>query len=75
MITSADGACDFERERAEPNTWCENALESGPCRVVGDDVDGVPLQPGLELEPGVPEEGGRAGLVAMGALKLKTLKR
>ncbi len=53
--------------------------DSAPKRSVParrDDVDGVPLQPGVELEPGIPEEGGRARLVvAMGALKLKTLKR
>jgi hypothetical protein len=76
MVRSADGACDVARARAERHTWCEIPHESGPCRLVGDDVDGVPLRPGVELEPGIPEEGGRARLVvATGALKSKTLKR
>jgi hypothetical protein len=56
MIASADGACDFERERAEPHTWWEIPLESGPCRPVGGDVDVVALQPGVELEAGEARE-------------------
>ena len=67
MIASADRACDLARARAEPHTWCEIPHESGPCRLVGDDVDGVPLQPGEELEPGEAEERGGPGLVAVRA--------
>jgi hypothetical protein len=54
MITSAGEACELARARAEPHAWWEIPHESNPCRLVGDDVDVVALQPGVELEAGEP---------------------
>ena len=38
-------------------------------RLLGRDLDSVPLQPGVQLEAGGAEEGGGAGLVAVRALE------
>ncbi len=65
MITSAGGACDLARARAEPHTWWEIPHESDPCRLVGDDLDAAALRAPGELVPREADASGRPRLVAV----------
>ncbi len=55
--------------RVRQCTFLETPLRMVLSRLVGDDLDLVPLQAGVELEAGEAEQGGRPRLVAMGALE------
>jgi len=67
LKTSALGGCDPAHARAELHVVGDTARQPG-CRLVGEDLDVVPLQASVKLEAGGAEEGSRARLVAVRTL-------